>query len=664
MASAPPPPDPSRTRVERRGRLLKRLGSAFQFGTAALAAVWLAVVVLLVGVLLDQARFEIHRAGLAFLWGTDWDPVRNIYGALPFVVGTVLTSAIALAIAVPVGLGTAIFLSQLAPARLRQPLSHAVDLLAAVPSIVYGLWAVFILIPLMGSTVEPALGTVTDHTLFFAGPSSGTDVLTASVVLAIMILPTISAISREAMQAVPRVQREVALSLGATRWEATRLAILRPARSGILGGILLGLGRAVGETIAVTMTIGNNPEIPTSLFRQGQTIASLIANDLTNAGPPETSALVEVGLILLAITFGINIVARLLIHRIRTAGERDADEESRGSRPTRAPLFEHHPHRVAEPATASPAAAVARPAWRARVVAQFPARLRRRQARYLVLAGLTILCTVLALLPLISIVDTAVVRGGAAIIQPSFYTQGLAPPCNPQVEKNCQLGGIGPALVGTLILIGLAAAVAVPLGILVGVYLSEYGRNRFARSISFLTEVMTGLPSILIGMFVFILFLSVDHNLVASAISGGLALSILMLPMVIRTTEEALKAVPTGVREAALALGFPKHRVTLRVTMGCARAGILTGSLLAAARAGGETAALIMTAQGFQYYPEGLDKPIGALSLTIFDYGTQSYANWVEVAWGATLILLALMLLIGLGTRLLFHRQAIAAEIG
>jgi phosphate transport system permease protein len=664
VASARPPQDPGRTRVERRGLWLKRLASGFHIGTAALATAWLALIALLVGVLLYQARFEIHRAGFAFLWGTDWDPVRNVYGALPFVFGTVLTSAIALAIAVPLGLGTAIFLSQLAPTRLRVPLSHAVDLLAAVPSIVYGLWAVFVLVPLMGVTVEPALGAATGHSLLFSGTPQGTDVLTASVVLAIMILPTISAISREAMQAVPRVQREVALSLGATRWEATRLAILRPARSGILGGILLGLGRAVGETIAVTMTIGNNPQVTHSLFAQGQTIASLIANDLTSAGPPETSALVEVGLILLGITFLINIIARVFIHRIRTAGERDAADLSVAGTSSPRRIFEASPHHLGPTRPSLEGKGAGRPAWRVRVERDFPARLRRRQAGYVVLAGLTILCTILALLPLISIVATAVDRGGAAVIQPTFYTEGLAPGCNPAVEQGCQLGGIGPALSGTLILIGLASLIAVPLGIFVGVYLSEYGRNRFARTVSFLTEVMTGLPSILIGMFVFILFLSADHNIVASAITGAIALSVLMLPMVIRTTEEALKSVPPGVREAALALGFPRHWVTLRVTLGCARAGIVTGAVLAAARAGGETAALIMTAQGFQYYPEGLDKPIGALSLTIFDFGTQSYPNWQEAAWGATLILLVLMLAIGLATRLIFHRQAIAAEVG
>jgi phosphate transport system permease protein len=622
--------------------------------------------------LLGAARDSILHAGFGFLVSTTWDPVRNIYGAAPFIAGTLLTSGLALLMAVPVALGVAIFLSDLAPVPLREPLAYAVDLLAAVPSIVYGFWAVFVLVPVMEHQVEPALGYTTGGRFLFAGSPLGLDVLTASIVLAIMILPTISAISRESMQAVSRTQREVALSLGATRWEATRIAVLGPARSGILGGVLLGLGRAVGETIAVTLTIGNINQIPGSLFAPGQTIASLIANDLTSAGPPETSALIEVGLVLLGITILINIAARLLIHRIRRGGDGSETllEGSRRVLRRTGVLARLGPRHLADaaPAPSRPAAALPSAAadarWRERVRREFPARLKERRARHFIVLGLTVGCAILAIAPLVSIVYTAARLGGAAVIRPTFYTESMAPPCNPDTQSSCSIGGIGPAIEGTLVLIALSAAIAVPLGVMAGIYLAEYGRNRFARSVSFFTEVMTGLPSILIGTFVFVLFLALDRSIVASAISGSVALAILMLPLVSRTTEESLKSVPTGVRESALALGFPKHWVTLRVTLGCARAGIVTGILLASARAGGETAALLLTAQGFQYYSQGLDHPIGALPLVIFNYGQFGYPNWQADAWGATLVLLVIMLVISLVTRLAFRRHTMASEIG
>jgi len=241
---------------------------------------------------------------------------------VPFVAGTLITSAIGLVIAIPLALGAAIFLTTHCPRWLRGPVGTAIELLAAVPSVIYGFWGLYILHPYMEKTVEPGLKQYLGWTGLFAGTPVGLDVLTAGIILAVMVVPTICAVSRDTLLAVPQAQKEAALSLGATEWETTRVASIPYARSGIIGGIILGLGRAMGETMAVTMVIGNSDKIPTSLLSQGQTIASLIANELlSNNGPLQASAILEAGLVLLLISLLVNVSARLLVWRVvRTGG--------------------------------------------------------------------------------------------------------------------------------------------------------------------------------------------------------------------------------------------------------------------------------------------------------------------------------------------------------
>ena len=260
-----------------------------------------------------------QRAGFSFFTSSRWDPVASVFGAAPAIYGTLVSSSIALVIATPLAVGTAIFLSELAPRWLRQPVSFLVDLLAAIPSVVYGLWGIFVLAPMMRGTIAPFV----KHTLhlgglpIFSGPVYGPGMLTAGIILSIMILPYISAVTREVLLAVPRSQREAALALGATRWEVIRDAVIPGARSGIVGGIVLGLGRALGETMAVTMVIGNTPKISTSLFATGYTMASIIANEFSEAvSNAHLSALMAVGASLLAITFLVNVIARWLIARV------------------------------------------------------------------------------------------------------------------------------------------------------------------------------------------------------------------------------------------------------------------------------------------------------------------------------------------------------------
>ncbi len=300
------------------------------FGLVAVAGLVVLVLALtLVGILAYGAEPAIRALGWHFLTGPTWSPgtgPRGVYGVLPFVYGTLLTSGIALLLAVPFALGASIFITTQAPAWLRRPIGTAIELLAAIPSVVYGFWGIFVLEPYMRYHVEPTLQHNLGWTGAFSGTALGTGILTSGVIVAIMIVPTIAAVSRDTLAAVPAAQREAALGLGATDWEATRMAMLPYARSGIIGGIILGLGRAMGETMAVTMTIGNVDRIPTSLLSQGQTIASLIANELSaNTGPYQTAAILEAGLILIGIAVAANVVARLLVWKVGKVGGRSVE---------------------------------------------------------------------------------------------------------------------------------------------------------------------------------------------------------------------------------------------------------------------------------------------------------------------------------------------------
>jgi phosphate transport system permease protein len=261
----------------------------------------------------------LRQFGFGFLTSSVWDPVNGQFGAAPAIVGTIVTSIIALVIATPLALGGAIFLSEFCPLWLRQPISFLIDLLAAVPSVVFGLWGVFFLVPVLRSGLMPFLRD-TLHlgaTPFFSGPVYGPSVLAAGLILAVMVLPYIAAVSREVLMAVPRAQREAALALGATRWEAITGAVVPYARSGIFGGVILGLGRALGETMAVTMVIGNRHELSASLFAPGYTMASLIANEFSEATTDiHLSALMAVGFVLFLITLIVNAIARLLVRRV------------------------------------------------------------------------------------------------------------------------------------------------------------------------------------------------------------------------------------------------------------------------------------------------------------------------------------------------------------
>jgi phosphate transport system permease protein len=277
----------------------------------------MAVLVLLVTELWTESKLSRMAFGWGFFTSRDWDPVQGLFGALPFIYGTLVSSLLALLMAVPLGVGVAVYMTEICPRALRSTLSFFVELLAAIPSVVYGLWGIFVLAPLMREHVQPFLKNTLGWTGLFEGPPYGIGMISAGVILAIMIVPFISSITREVMIAVPQTQREAVLALGSTRWEMIRIGILRNARAGVFGAIILALGRALGETMAVTMLIGNRPEISKSLLAPAYTMASVIANEFSEATEDiYLSALIEVGLVLFVVTVVVNMIAQLLIWSI------------------------------------------------------------------------------------------------------------------------------------------------------------------------------------------------------------------------------------------------------------------------------------------------------------------------------------------------------------
>ncbi|MGD0337765.1 MAG: phosphate ABC transporter permease subunit PstC [Bacteroidota bacterium] len=287
--------------------------SVFKNMTKFFALLILLLIVLMTYEMVTRSSLSIEKFGWNFLLRSIWDPVREEYGALPFIYGTLVSSLLALVIALPLSIGIAVFLSELAPLWLERPMSFLVELLAGIPSIVYGLWGFFVMVPWLRSTVEPFLIKYFGSIPLFSGPPYGIGMLAAGLILSIMILPIIASISRDVLRAVPRVQREAALALGSTRWEATRVAISY-SRSGIIGATILGLGRALGETMAVTMVIGNRPTISASLLEPGYTMASVLANEFTEAtSQMYLSALIEIALVLFVITIIVNSFARIMV---------------------------------------------------------------------------------------------------------------------------------------------------------------------------------------------------------------------------------------------------------------------------------------------------------------------------------------------------------------
>jgi phosphate transport system substrate-binding protein len=633
---------------------------------------------------------------IGFITGIDWNAVegRESYGALPYVIGTLASAGIAMAIGVPISIGIATFISEISPQRLATPLSFVIELLAAVPSIIYGLWALFVFRFWVRDLIEMPLHQLFGNTVpFFARTPFGLDIFTAGIVLAIMIIPTVSSISREIIKAVPNSQREAAYSLGATRWETVKTAVFPYAKSGLLGASILGLGRAVGETMLVTMVIGNAvgaAAIPNSLFAPSQTLASLIANEFNEAVTSfHTSALIGLGAVLLMLTIVINIGARLLVSRITRVGSTNRKRAREMQEITTTRNTQHKMRRQESSLSSSPSLqskfrtsedvgtslkidnktaddddnTVTTIPYSSNQDAKYWKTIQelvlhsssKRKVTNIAITLLASACVVAAIIPLGSIL-IEVAKNGAAAISIEFLTQ-------PPGAIGSGEGGIGPAIQGTLIVVGLASLIGAPIGILAGIYLSEFsgasGENssssRFAYVVRFFNDVLTGLPSIVIGIVGYITIVLATGSF--SVWAGAFALSIIMIPIVVRVTEETLRIVPNHIREAAYSLGIPRWKIALFVILPTAKNGVLTGVVLAISRLAGETAPLIMTILGTSLFFTSIMGPVDALPLRIWRLASQPYESAHSFGWGAALILILIVLSMSISLRVLAQRR-------
>ncbi len=619
-----------------------RLGNLGDFATrSACQAAALLIIVLaaaLVVVLFQHAWLSIIENGLGFFTSTTWDPEEShrVFGSAAFVYGTLASSALAMLLAVPLGIGTAAFLSEIAPHWLRRVGSFLVEMLAAVPSVVYGFWGMYVLGPGLQNLVS-----------WMGGPNfGGVGILPAGIILAIMIVPYVTAVSFDVCRAVPTAQREASLALGATRWQTIWSVVLPYARPGIIGACFLALGRAVGETMAVTMLIGNSPVIRFSLFAKGDTIASAIANQFAEATYDlYLSALVELGLTLLVVTVVVNSLARMLMWRVGRIGAPSGFSvwftSWRSGRLAAASVdssAETLPKRESPPMRVSIASG------------------RRLQAVNRFMTLVLGFCLLMTLVPLFFILGYLIWQGVSAVNW-EFFVNLPAAVGEPH-------GGMANALVGTGMIVGVATLLAVPIGLMAAIYLAEY-RGRLAPAVRFIGELLGGVPSIVIGIFAYAIVVQASTNLLGHpglyGWAGAVALAVMMIPIVMRASEEALKLVPSSLRHASYALGATNRQTILRVIVPAALPAIITAIFLAIARIVGETAPLLLTAGNNRYWPESLSDYTPTLPVTIYAYAISADDDWHRQAWAAALILLTLVMLLNFGVRMLTGKRLVRA---
>ena len=521
----------------------------------------------------------------------------------------------------PVSVGIALLLTEVVPYRWSRPIVYVIDLLAVVPSVVWGLWGILVFAPWIqhiyahigyGRQRRPVLGSL------FGPPTSGASFFTAGIILAFMITPIVTSLSREVIATVPAIDKEGAYALGATRWEMITGAVWPHSQGGVVGAVLLGLGRAMGETIAVALVIGSSPTITSHLFAPGYNMPAVIANQFGEA--------------------------------IRCVPRR-ADGHGR------APVRLHDHHQRPGPGyrgTQCPAEAWCLMA----VVTTGPQNVDLREAKgwrrtkNRIMTTLMVVAFVIALIPLGFVLFTVIAKG-ASIISWQFLTAGPIPP----IVLPAGIGGMGPAVLGTIEITALATVMAVPLGILGAIYLNEYGgRNWLAALIGFMSDVMTGVPSIVMGLFIFTIWVL---HFGLSGLAGALALACLMLPIVIRSSYEMLRLVPNALREGSYALGATKARVTVTVVLPAAVGGIVSGALLAVARAAGETAPLLFCIGAASEVNTNVFSGANtALPAQIFANANQPYTGAQDRGWGAALTLIAICFILMIVARLVTARFA------
>jgi phosphate transport system permease protein len=620
-ATSPPPPRPAaRASV---GDVLFRMLCQSAGGFVLLVALSL------VGVLVWQSRPFLFGSNPTQLFtSSEWNPSKGQYGALVFIYGTIATAFVAMVVAVPLGVGAAAYLAEIATGRIRVVCTFLLELLAAIPSVVYGFWGIEFLARRGTRPFFEWLG--------LENTAAGQGILAAGLVLAVMVLPYITAVSFDVCRSVPRSQREGSLALGATRWQTIWRVVLPYARPGIVAACFLALGRAVGETMAVTMVIGNAQELQFSPAGTGDAIPSAIAKILPETAPTDKikrAALVSLGLLLLLITLVTNVSARLLIRWLGSARKVSPIPESDEVAGPRADIV------LPNPAPMDPAKAAA---------------ARRRQLRVD-----SVMRVVLALCQLVTVIPLFLILGyiswqGAAGVDWKFFT------------KEADEGGLGHAIAGSLRLVGLATVFAVPIGILAAVLLSEYRDRRFVPAVRFVAEQLGGVPSIVIGVFAYAVLVFPIWSTKPwgfSAWAGAFALGVMMLPVVIRASEEAMRLVPNGLREASYALGASRWQTVVRVIVPAALPAIITGVLLAVGRIAGETAPLLLTAYGSNYWPRSLGESTPFLPYYIFNYSKMpDGSDEIRLAWAAAFVLLMLVILLNVVTRLAAGKRVVAAS--
>jgi phosphate transport system permease protein len=613
-----------------------------------------ALAALLVGVLVWDAWPVLSRAAEYRLWGSTWDPAPTgrppTFGLLGFVFGTAVTAAVAMLVAVPLGVGTAAYLSEVAGPRVRRAATFMVELLAAIPSVVYGFWGLRFLSPRVRDFYE-AVGLP---------DTAGLGLFPAGLVLAVMVLPYVTALSFDVCQAVPRSQREGSLSLGATRWQTVWRVVLPYARPGIVAACFLALGRALGETMAVTMLVGSRPGDSWSPFGLGDSLASGIA-----LGVPETnsgayrSALMAMAVVLFAVTAGFNVLARVLLRRL-TRGPRPAAAAERGPGAGESPA----PPPDSEPLPSDGGAAV-----------------RRDRVMTWVLRG----CVFLSLVPLFLILGY-ILFNGVGVVEGTLFTERKRAELTADqyeryrrwqetgraedyprdgVGQPARRGGLGHAMVGSALVVLAAAAMAVPFGVLAAVYLAEARNSRTAAAVRFVTEVLGGVPSIVVGLFAYACLVypfwlgGVPWGY--SGWAGAFALAVLMVPVVVRSAEEAMRLVPDSLRQASYALGATRVQTTLRVVIPSALPAVVTGVFLAVGRAAGETAPLLVTAGLYNDWRFDLSGEVGTLPLYIYKYSTSNFDDLRDQGWAAAVVLLSVVMLLNVGIRLASGKRVVAA---
>jgi phosphate transport system permease protein len=648
MTPAPPPPAPSSW-----SEIL------FLGATRAAGLGILTLVAALIGVLFWDAWPALsHAAEYRLFTSTAWIPKppgggSPTFGVLSFVWGTAVTSIIAMLIAVPLGVASAAYMSEIAPLSVKRVGAFLIELLAAIPSVVYGFWGFFFLAP-VAQKIFTLVG----------GPNTGGNgILSAGIILAIMILPYITAISYDVCQAVPRSQREGSLALGATRWQTIWRVVLPFARPGIVAASFLALGRALGETMAVTMLIGNQAEIQLSPFALGDSIASRIANQLNEADSREfRSALIALALVLFAVTAVFNISARVLLARL-TGG---------GAKPKKVP--------AAIPIDAVPGAVpVNQEAVKDKLEPPRSNSLFWNRVMTGVLGGSLLLTVV----PLFLILGYIGYRGAKSLEPKLFSERGRAAMTNEQfeqyeawkqdraeyprdqLERPVRRGGLGHAMLGSTMIVGLATLFAVPVGLLAAIFLAEARRSRLAHATRFVTELLGGVPSIVIGIFAYSCFVypfwlgGVPWGF--NGWAGAFALAVMMIPIIVRSAEESMKLVPDSIRQASYALGATRMQTTLRVVLPASLPAIVTGIFLAIGRIAGETAPLLLTAGQSSFWPTSPAEQTPFLPGYIYEYSRSPYEDWRDQAWGGALVLLAVVMLLNIGIRLLAGKRVVAA---